>query len=97
MEVVERIERLARERRQMTPADQLRALVAIRVAAQAGGCGAVVSLAHALHAELLAVGHAAPFGAYLDRMLDAVDVTTDDQPRFVDLALATLGARLAFA
>ncbi len=35
--------------------------------------------------------------AYLDRMQDAVEVVHDDQPRFIELALATLGTRMALA
>lgn len=96
-EIAARIGQLGRELSHMAPRDQMRSLLSIKAFAQAHRLTAVASLAHALEGDLLAHGAEAPFHAYLDRMLDAVDVGEEAQPRFVELALATLGAGLAFA
>jgi hypothetical protein len=96
-EVAARIEALGGGRRRLPPADQMRELRAIRSLAHGAGLRAVASLAHALERELLACGDEAPFHAYLERMSDAVHLEADSQPGFVELALATVGARLALA
>ena len=96
-EVAERIGALDHELTRLAPREQMRRLLAIKGLAQKHGLRAVASLAHALEADLLAHGAEAPVHAYLDRMLDAVEVDADAEPRFVDLALATVGARLALA
>ena len=96
-EIAARIEALDRELARLAPREQMRRLLSIKGLAQVHGFRAVASLAHALENDLLAHGAEAPIHVYLDRMLDAVDVGADDQPRFVDLALATVGTRLALA
>ena len=96
-QVAERIEQLDRELARLAPHERMRRLLSVKAMAQRHGLHAVASLAHALERDLLAHGAEAPIHAYLDRMQDAVDVGIDEQPRFVDLALATVGARLALA
>ena len=96
-EVADHIERFDREVARLAPREQMRRLLSIKGMAQVHGLRAVASLAHALESDLLAHGAEAPIHAYLDCMHDAVDVGLDEQPRFVDLALATVGARLALA
>ena len=96
-EIADHIERLDRELARLAPREQMRRILSIKGLAQSYGLRAVASLAHALESDLLAHGAEAPIHAYLDCMHDAVDVGVDDQPRFVDLALATVGARLALA
>lgn len=96
-EIAARIEALDHELARLAPREQMRRLLSIKGLAQLHGLRAVASLAYALESDLLAHGAEAPIHAYLDRMLDAVEVGDDDQPRFVDLALATVGARLALA
>lgn len=96
-EVAEHIRRLDRDLAHLAPREQMRRLLSIHMMAQAQGLRAVASLAHALEEDLLAYGAEVPIHAYLDRMLDAVDVDAEEQPRFVELALATVGAGLAFA
>lgn len=96
-DVAARIDRLNRERRPVAPQELMRELRAIRSLSQAAELGAVAGLAHALESELLACGDEAPIRAYLDRMCDAIEVVHDDQPRFIALALATLGTRMALA
>lgn len=96
-EIADRIDRLARGLARTAPRDQMRSLLAIKALAQTHRIGAVASLAHALADDLLAHGAEAPIHAYLDHMLEAVDLGEDEQPRFVELALASVGAGLAFA
>ena len=96
-EIADHIERLDRELARLAPRDQMRRILLIKGLAQGHGLRAVASLAHALENDLLAHGAEAPIHAYLDCMHDAVDVGAEEQPRFVDLALATVGARLALA
>jgi hypothetical protein len=96
-EIAGYIERLDRELAQLAPREQMRQILLIKGLAQSHGLRAVASLAHALENDLLAHGAEAPIHAYLGCMRDAVDVGADEQPRFVDLALAAVGARLALA
>jgi hypothetical protein len=96
-EIAEDIRRLNRELTRLAPREQMRRLLSIKATAQTLGLRAVASLAHVLEGDLLAYGAEVPIHSYLDRMLDAVDVGDDEQPRFVELALATVGAGLAFA
>jgi hypothetical protein len=96
-DIAGRIEGLGRELTHMAPREQMRALLAIKAQAQTHRLSAVASLAYALEGDLLAHGAEAPVHAYLDHMLDALDLAEDEQPRFVELALATLGAGFAFA
>ena len=96
-EIAEDIRQLDRELARLAPREQMRRLLSIKARAQAQGLRAVASLAHALERDLLAHGAEVPIHNYLDRMLDAVEVGDDEQPRFVELALATVGAGLAFA
>ena len=96
-DIAARIDWLNRERLRVNPRDLMRELRTIRGLSQVAELRAVAGLAHALEGELLARGEAAPIAAYLDRMQDAVDVVADDQPRFIALALATLGTRMALA
>jgi HPt (histidine-containing phosphotransfer) domain-containing protein len=96
-EIAEDIGRLDRELARLAPREQMRRLLSIKSMARTQGLRAVASLAHALETDLLAYGAEVPIHSYLDRMLDAVEVGDEQQPRFVDLALATVGAGLAFA
>lgn len=96
-DIAARIDRLNRERRRSAPRELMRELRTIRGLSQAAELRAVAGLAHALECELRACGDEAPIGAYLERMHDAVEVVADDQPRFIELALATLGTRMALA
>ncbi len=96
-DIAARIDWLSRERRQVAPRHLMRELRTIRGLSQVAELRAVAGLAHALESELLARGDEAPIQAYLDRMQDAVEVVADDQPRFIELALATLGTRMALA
>ncbi len=96
-DIAARIDWLNRERRRVSPRDLMRELRTIRGLSQAAELRAVAGLAHALESEVRARGDEAPINAYLDRMQDAVEVVADDQPRFIELALATLGTRMALA
>ena len=96
-DIAARIDWLNRERRRLAPRELMRELRTIRSLSQVAELRAVAGLAHALESELLARADEAPIRAYLDRMQDAVEVVHDDQPRFIELALATLGTRMALA
>lgn len=96
-DIAARIERLNGERRRLAPHDVMRELRAVRKAAHSAELEAVATLALALEGELLSFGDEAPIHAYLDRMHDAVEVAAGDQQRFVELALAAVGTRLALA
>ncbi|MDO9488242.1 MAG: hypothetical protein Q7J32_07695 [Sphingomonadaceae bacterium] len=96
-DIAARINGLNRERRYVAPRELMRELRTIRGLSQVAELRAVAGLAHALECELIACGEEAPIRAYLDRMHDAVEVVHDDQPRFIALALATLGTRMALA
>jgi len=96
-EVTERIDRLERDHRSLALRDLIQRVRSLRGLAHASGLRAVVSLGYALEDELLTHGRDVAVADYLDRMRDAIDVEGDAEPRFVDLALATIGARLASA
>ena len=96
-EIAEEIRGLDGELARLAPREQMRRLQSIKAMAQAQGLRAVASLAYALDCDLRAYGAEVPIHSYLDRMLDAVEVGDDEQPRFLELALATVGAGLAFA
>lgn len=96
-DVADRIVRLNRDAAHLAPREVMRQLHAIRVLSRGGGLAAVAALAVALADDLAAHGAEAAIHAYLDRMADAVDLDGDEQPRFVDLALASILAGWAFA
>lgn len=96
-EIAGRIERLNRDAPRLAPRELMQQLRAVRTLSHAGGLIAVAELAHALEDELVASGAGVAVHAYLDCMRDAVDIDSDAQPRFVDLALASIGAGWAFA
>jgi|GEM_PF-4724399 len=96
-DIARRIDRLEGDLVRLAPREVMGQLGAIRTLAHGHGLQAVAALAHALQDELVARGREVAVRAYLERMRDAVDVDTEAQPRFVGLALATIGAGLAFA
>ena len=96
-EIAERIGGLNRDAVHLAPREVMRQLHAIRALSHNGGLAAVAALAGALEDELVLHGAGVAIHAYLDRMADAIDVEPDAQPRFVDLALASIGAGWAFA
>ena len=96
-EVAERIEGLGRDLPTLALRDVMQRVRSLRALAHACGLRAVATLGYVLEDDLVARGREVAVADYLDRMRDAVDIEADSDPYFVELALATIGARLAFA
>ena len=94
-DVAERIDGLRRDLPLLALRDVMQRVRSVRALAHACGLRAVASLGYALEDDLVARGREVAVADYIDRMRDAVDV--DAEPNFVDLALASIGARLTFA